>query len=97
MSEALVKQNPQLRLVRGHYICTIWGSQAHWWTVNENGDIIDPTKDQFPSKGYGDYIEFDGVVRCEQCGKEGHEDDFQFAGNYPICSTECYGRLVGVY
>jgi hypothetical protein len=97
MSEELVKNDPTLRLVRGFYYCPFWGEQGHWWTVNKNGDIIDPTAKQFPSGGItGEYVEFDGIVYCEECGKEMKEEDVQFAGNYPLCSTRCYGRLVGI-
>lgn len=62
-----------------------------------NGEIHDPTKDQFPSKGTGEYEEFNGIVECAQCGKEMAEEDAQFAGNYAVCSARCYGALVGVY
>lgn len=51
MSEDLVRQNPSLSLVRGHYICPIWGSQPHWWVKDTSGAILDPTKRQFPLRG----------------------------------------------
>lgn len=53
MSQELVKADPSLTLVRGHYHCPIWGKQAHWWVNDEDGNIIDPTARQFPSKGNG--------------------------------------------
>lgn len=96
MSEALVAQDPSLTLVRGHYFCPSWGQQAHWWCKKPDGTIIDPTKDQFPSKGIGTYVEFDGVVHCSNCGKEGKEEDFEYESRYAFCSYECHGQFVGV-
>lgn len=96
MSEALVKENPELRLVRGYYFDALWGKQGHWWCEDKDGNIIDPTKDQFPSKGHGHYQEFDGWFECAQCGAPVHEDKATFEGNYVFCSTRCFGRFVGV-
>lgn len=98
LSEAAVAADPSLTLVRGHYFCPIWNSdQAHWWTTRADGTIYDPTASQFPSKGHGIYTPFDGVFYCEECGKEMQEDEIIVAGNYPVCSDLCYGRLVGVF
>jgi len=97
MSEAIVVENPTFRLVRGHYWCPMWGNQQHWWVENDKGEIIDPTKDQFPSKGNGDYTEFDGNCECAECGKKFKEEDmYMGGGNYALCSSQCYGRMVGV-
>jgi len=92
MSEAAVAADPTLTLVRGHYHCPLWGEQPHWWTVRQDGTIYDPTKNQFPSKGIGEYVPFNGTVSCEQCGKEVHEDDAVLYGNYAFCSGECVCR-----
>jgi len=98
MSEALVAANPKLRLVRGHYFCPLWASnEQHWWCVDENGTIHDPTKLQFPSAGNGIYEEFDGIVECSNCGKEMREEEASFASNYAFCSNRCHGQFVGVY
>lgn len=97
MSEALVKSDPSLTLVRGYYHCPIWGKQQHWWTKTPTGVIIDPSVRQFPTKGIGaEYEEFDGMVECEECGKTMKEIDANFIGRYPICSTRCGRKLVGV-
>lgn len=96
MSEALVATDPSLALVRGHYYCPWWGEQAHWWVKRSDGTIVDPTKDQFPSKGAGQYVEFDGLVNCSSCGKEMREEEASFESSYCFCSYECYGRFVGV-
>jgi hypothetical protein len=96
MSEALVADDPTLTLVRGHYICPFWGDQAHWWTKRSDGTIVDPTKNQFPSKGLGDYVEFDGMVECANCGKAVAEGEASFESNYAFCGYRCHGRFVGV-
>jgi hypothetical protein len=97
MSEALLQQNPALTLVRGYYCCPIWGEQPHWWTKAADGTIHDPTKNQFPSRGVGEYVEFDGNVDCANCGKSMKEEDADIDGNYAFCSYECHGKFVGAF
>jgi hypothetical protein len=63
---------PELRLVRGHVYCA-WGKRGHWWLETVQGDIVDPTKDQFPLiERYEEWEEGDEVRlgRCMECGKE---------------------------
>ena len=95
-SEELAQANPTLSVVRGYYHCTSWGEQAHWWCITPDGTIIDPTKDQFPSKGLGDYEPFDGTIACENCGKIINEENVIMCGPFPVCSSRCGCRLVGV-
>jgi hypothetical protein len=97
MSEAAVAEDPTLTLVRGHYYCPIWGEQPHWWAKAPDGKIVDPTKDQFPSKGIGEYVEFNGRVKCSECGKDMAEEEASYESNYCFCSYECHGRFVGVF
>lgn len=96
MSEALVAADPSLTLVRGYYHDPAWGEQQHWWTKKPDGTIVDPTKDQFPSKGQGQYVEFDGTVECAECGQRVKEEEADIDGSYAFCSYECHGRFVGV-
>src|SRR6185436_18519915 len=95
-SEAAIAADPSLTLVRGHYHCPFWGEQAHWWTKRMDGTIFDPTKDQFPSKGHGEYVEFDGTIPCSNCGKVMKEEDADIDGRYAFCSYQCHGQFVGV-
>ena len=91
------RKNPFLRLVRGHYICPIWGKQAHWWCEDvSTNKIVDPTKLQFPSGGLGEYIEYDGTCVCAECGRLVQEKDVTVLGNYGFCSGYCAGAFVGV-
>jgi len=94
----LISKDPTLRLVRGHYYCPISNSRdPHWWCIDVDGKIIDPTARQFPSKGFGEYEEFDGFVTCAECGEKMEESCAMFSGNYAFCSHVCACRFVGVY
>lgn len=95
MSEALVVADSSLILVRGHYICPVWGEQQHWWCKKLDGTIVDPTKDQFPSKGTGQYVEFDGICNCEYCHKEVPEAEVYAVDHHVYCSGDCYAHDVG--
>jgi hypothetical protein len=96
MAETLVKQNPDLRLVRGFYHCPLWGKQSHWWMVKPDGTIVDPSAAQFPSYGAGEYEGFNGMVQCEECGKELPEELAYIDGNHAFCDRKCYGRYIGL-
>ena len=97
MCEELVIKDPSLRLVRGHYFCPVWNTEeAHWWCVDIDGNIVDPTAKQFGSKGLGTYTEFDGNITCEECGKVVKEEEAIIMGNYAVCSNECAMSLVGL-
>lgn len=30
---------PELKLVRGHYYCAVWGERSHWWSGGVIRDI----------------------------------------------------------
>lgn len=98
LSESLIKDNPSLRLVRGFYYEPYWNrEEEHWWCVDNEGRIHDPTRMQFPSGGVEDfYREFDNKFDCSQCGEEKQADEMYHEGKYHFCSSECYGRCVGV-
>lgn len=95
-SEQYVREHLGSRLVRGWYDCPIWGRQEHWWAEEADGTIVDLTKNQFPSRGIGEYIEFDGVLECAQCGQKVPEETAVFNGHYPFCSYPCAMRFVGL-
>lgn len=97
MCEKLLASDPSLTLVRGYYFCPAWNTEnPHWWLRDTEGNIIDPTKKQFPSKGHGIYTEFDGKIKCEVCGKKVDEKEAIIVGNYGCCSQACALRLVGL-
>ena len=68
---------PELKQVRGHYYCPIWGERGHWWLVAPDKIIVDPTAEQFPSRGHGIY-------------KEWIEGSPEPTGQCPNCSAYCY-------
>lgn len=95
--ELMFKSGGRLRLVRGHYYCPVFGEQAHWWCVDKTtGAIEDPTALQFPSSGSGEYVEFNGIYNCEQCGRPVPEKDMVPAGTHPMCSNACAMYFVGL-
>jgi len=94
--EELCAKDPSLRLVRGWYDDILWGRQMHWWCVDANGVIIDPTVNQFPSQ-YGEYIEYNGILRCDQCNTEVSEEyAIVLSGRYAACSLKCANRFLGI-
>jgi hypothetical protein len=97
LSEAAVRDDPTLTLVRGYYSCPIWNRvEQHWWTVRPDGTIHDPSARQFPSAGMGDYTPFNGMVACSNCGVEKPEDKMRYEGRYAFCCYACHGQFVGV-
>jgi hypothetical protein len=99
LCDKLLKEDPTLTLVRGHYICPQWGPQAHWWCIDTEGNIVDPSVKQFPTEGVGaTYVEYDGMVECSECKKKLKEEDalIEGNGNHAFCNSTCYGRYVGI-
>lgn len=98
----LANRDTKLRVVRGHFLCPYWGEQAHWWCEDQDGTIIDPTVQQFPSHAFvtkDNYHEWDGSLSCANCGKVGIQDEsWTITGNghYAVCSYTCHGQLIGV-
>lgn len=88
VTEAMAAAFPELRRVRGHYYCPIWGERGHWWLFAQDEQIVDPTAAQFPSGGLGEYVEWEEGSReptgnCPQCG------DLVYDGG-TCCSENCH-------
>lgn len=102
LSELAVAYDPTLTLVRGWYHDPQHGSREHWWTTRPDGTIHDPSAAQFTTPGVPFlYEEFDGIVECEQCGKdmaeaEALERAATFGSSLPVCSERCFRRMVGL-
>ncbi len=67
------------------YICIVWGKREHWWLKTVNNTIIDPTSKQFPSNGYGKYIEWkegleEPTGKCPNCGG--------YSYNHKVCCSD---------
>ena len=95
LSEELCTKDETLTLVKGWYHCPIWGPQEHWWCKKPDGTIVDPTAKQFPSKGIGEYEEYNGVLICEYCGTQVQEKDAYSVEHHVYCSYKCYGKDIG--
>ena len=87
VTEAMQADFPELVRVRGHYYCLIWGVRSHWWLVDTDGEVVDPTAAQFPSGGRGVYVPWEegtpeptGV--CPNCG------GYVYTGD-TCCSENC--------
>ena len=102
MSQALCDTDPDLELVRGHFLCSSWGEQPHWWCVRKStGEIVDPSVRQFPSGRIGivskdRYVPYNGFITCEQCGIEVAEAEAYIYGNHTYCTSRCFGIDVGL-
>ena len=95
LCEELTQTQSGLELVRGYYYDAFWGKQTHWWCKDEFGNILDPSKKQFPDQN-GEYEEFDGWIECSNCSKKLHENDqgIIFQSNYVFCDGTCYIKFV---
>ena len=81
---------PELKRIRGHYICPCWGKREHWWLITPENQVVDPTAKQFPSKGRGDYVPWDESKEeptgmCPQCGGYSYNGD-------TTCSETCFKK-----
>lgn len=93
----LVKNFPELTVVKGHVYCPApWGRRAHWWATAPDGSIVDPTASQFP--GIFEYEPWVPgtevrVGKCMNCGCEIWEAVESIDTEPPqkcICSPECH-------
>ena len=69
----MVKQFPELTIVKGHVEDLQWGRRSHIWLKTAEGEIVDPTVAQFPS--VMEYEEWEPgdevrVGKCMECGEE---------------------------
>lgn len=77
----MLQEFPELHLVRGHHDDPIWGLREHWWLMTKTGEIIDPTANQFPGKGIGEYHVWDEGApeptgMCPHCGEYTWENEY---------------------
>ena len=80
---------PELKKVRGHY-----NGISHWWCVDPDGNIVDPTAKQFsPGGTYTEYHGPDPVGKCINCGEWVWTMEFSSSA----CSEECSKELEAEY
>lgn len=92
VTEAMAAAFPELAQVKGHYYCFTWGEREHRWLKTADGEVVDPTATQFPSKGTGEYVELDETAprptgKCPNCG------EYCYDGKY-CCSDRCHDEYV---
>lgn len=89
----LIELCPELHMVRGQ-IYMLEASDddkqpwPHWWCVTNDGEVVDPTRDQFPgSIRYVPWNESLGPPRrkCLNCGSLSIED---------FCAPECAAKTM---
>lgn len=103
--EKMNKQFPELIPAKGWYFDAIWNEEReHHWLKTSDGEIIDPTAIQFPTKGmtnyYTEYKKGDAfkIGKCAYCGNDivATEEDID-SGKYidlTVCSEECHKAYV---
>ncbi|MCK9567537.1 hypothetical protein M0R72_01145 [Candidatus Pacearchaeota archaeon] len=100
---AMVKVFPELRIVRGHVFDLQLGQRSHWWLVTAAGEIVDPTKGQFPClMEYEEWVPGTEVRvgACMQCGADIWEAVDSLDGppiHRNFCSSECEAELISEY
>jgi len=81
----MIKTFPELTQIRGHVISTLRLNQTpHWWCIDNAGNILDPTEDQF-----GQIVAYyprdeslpEPTGKCYNCGK------YCYNGNVMCCKT----------
>jgi hypothetical protein len=86
-------QFPELNRVKGHYLCLVTNSMyTHWWMESKEGDIIDPTSEQFTFLG-GVYLKYEGeepTGKCLNCGNLIYNYNF-------FCSDICRKQNDSLY
>lgn len=96
--DELVSADPSLTKVAGWYIDAVWGSREHFWAVDTDGKIVDPTVEQFPTGHIPSrrvYAPYEGVYPCPGCGILIECERLEDAGE-PCCGA-CYGSMVGIF
>lgn len=97
--EEMVKVFPELISTVGHVEIMGWGRRGHWWCVTESGDVVDPTRTQFPMvMAYEPFVPGDDVRvgKCMNCGDEIWKP-VQSLSEEPaqecVCGKECENAL----
>lgn len=88
-AQAMVKDFPELTRVRGFYNDVLQGERPHWWCVDLEGEIVDPTAAQFAP--CGEYLPYDESLgeprgQCLNCGGLMYDTPLVVG----VCSEACF-------
>lgn len=83
----MISTFPELSKVRGWVDDAYWGEREHWWCLDTENNIVDPTRKQFPAPyNYRPWDESKGdppvSKPCLDCG-------LGFYGEGYFCSKRC--------
>ncbi len=84
---------PELEMIRGFFFCVHWGKREHWWLELE-GEIIDPTRTQYPTpiglETYEPWTEGtkEPTGKCPNCGNYSYDKN-------TCCSNKCSNEYLG--
>lgn len=94
-AEDMAKAFPALKVVRGHVHC-LWGKRGHWWCVDPEGNIVDPTVGQFPwVESYEEFHEGDEyrIGKCMNCGEEIWGSSPEAVHSTMFCGQACESAM----
>lgn len=93
ITKRMMEEFPELIRVRGHVILLFrpdCDPYSHWWLKTATGEVVDPTRSQFPGKivyDEWDESEPEPIGKCLNCGGYCYADsDYS---NKDLCSTKC--------
>lgn len=105
-TKKFVQRFPHLKRVAGFYCVEddlnaveMLPGTEHWWCVDVDGTIVDPTAEQFSQPGpyvpLDEKVHFVRVGRCHNCGI----DIYGLLSEAPqsVCSDECRDALTEAY
>lgn len=95
----MISHFPFLRQERGFVRCNS-GFHEHWWCVDVDGSIVDPTASQF--NNITEYIPYEEgmevrIGRCMNCGWDIYDNTMKSKKNTWCCSDECREALAQEY
>lgn len=96
VTNLMMMKFPELKRIRGHIKCVVDNNlHSHWWLIDKNNNIIDPTEKQFII--ITEYLPHDESApeptgKCPNCGNYCY--DYKH-----ICSDKCaheYGEYLNI-
>lgn len=95
-SKEMAEIFPELRATSGWIVSKAGGKTEHWWTVDKDGNIYDPTVKQFSFEvsHYEEYLGPHPIGKCANCGDWVFETNSFCGGG--ACSEDCE-QVLNVY